>query len=352
MAIKPSSTPLQTLLWRGVITGVTLFIFWLAVKTLYGLTQSIEPSEVIHAITQIPVSSLVWATIVVAFGYLILTLYDAIAFKHIGVHLPFPKVAMTSFTAYAIGHTIGLAVLSASGVRYRMYRANNVKRADIGNVIWLVAMAFTFGISTLVALTLAFTPEATVIMLAQLDTHLSETMVGVPEFMESVAFVRALGLAMLAVILGIVAWSGRQGRHIKIKGWRFDLPTDTMLAKQIIISIVDMASVAFVLYLLLPHGGASDSVDFLTVFSAFIQSMILGILSHVPGGLGVFELTMMASLPQVDTAYLLAVLLIFRLLYYIVPFLLAVLFFVAHEVWLQTRQRKFKSATVNNRKTP
>ncbi|AWT49872.1 UPF0104 family protein [Psychrobacter sp. YP14] len=322
----------KAILLRGVLFLLALVIFVLAIKTLYTITHSISLSEIFLAIEQIPNLDIFWALLVVAFGYLVLTLYDTIAFKHMNIALPFKKVAFTSFTAYAIGHTIGLAILSASGVRFRMYGVNKIRPENIANVVWLVSMAFTFGITTLVSLSLAFNPEATVTMMNQLDLQLAEVSIDIPEFLRNASVIRSLGLGLLAMVAGLIAWSGRQGRHIQVKGWRFDLPPATMMIKQIIISIVDLASVAFVLYLLLPHDAG---VGYFTVFSAFIQSMILAILSHVPGGLGVFELTMMASLPTVDKTYLLAVLLVFRLLYYLLPFFLAVLFFIGHEVWLR-----------------
>lgn len=328
------SLKIRKLLWHGIVLLITVVIFVLAVKALYGLTQTISVQEIWNAIEQIPNRNIVLAFIVVAFGYLILTLYDTIALKHMGCKLAFSKVALTSFTAYAIGHTVGLAVLSASGVRYRMYRAQGIEAEHIANVVWLVSMAFTFGISTLVALSLVFNPHATVTMVSQLDAQLADVSASIPDFMLNAGVIRGFGLFMLALIVAVIAWSGRTGRHVKIRGWRFDLPPAVMLIQQIIISIIDLASVAFVLYLLLPHGAG---VDFLSVFSAFIQSMILAILSHVPGGLGVFEVTMIASLPQVDKPYLLAVLLLFRILYYILPFLLAVSFFIIHEVWLRLR---------------
>ncbi|WP_201545255.1 UPF0104 family protein [Psychrobacter sp. H7-1] len=322
----------KAILLRGVLFLLALVIFVLAIKTLYTITHSISLSEIFLAIEQIPNLDIFWALLVVAFGYLVLTLYDTIAFKHMNIALPFKKVAFTSFTAYAIGHTIGLAILSASGVRFRMYGVNKIRPENIANVVWLVSMAFTFGITTLVSLSLAFNPEATVTMMNQLDLQLAEVSIDIPDFLRNASVIRSLGLGLLAMVAGLIAWSGRQGRHIQVKGWRFDLPPATMMIKQIIISIVDLASVAFVLYLLLPHDAG---VGYFTVFSAFIQSMILAILSHVPGGLGVFELTMMASLPTVDKTYLLAVLLVFRLLYYLLPFFLAVLFFIGHEVWLR-----------------
>ena len=322
----------KVVLLRGTLFLLALFIFFLAIKTLYTITHTIKLSEILAAIEQIPNTNIFLALLVVAFGYLVLTLYDSIALKHMHIELPFRKVAFTSFTAYAIGHTIGLAILSASGVRFRMYGVNKIKPESIANVVWLVSMAFTFGITTLVSLSLALHPEATVTMMGQLDMQLSEVSIDVPNFLHNQAIIRSIGISLFAIVVGLVAWSGNKGRHIQIRGWRFDLPPAAILIKQIIISIIDLASVAFVLYLLLPHG---TGVGYFTVFSAFIQSMILAILSHVPGGLGVFELTMIASLPSVDKTYLLAVLLVFRLLYYLLPFFLAVIFFIGHEVWLR-----------------
>ncbi|PNK60981.1 lysylphosphatidylglycerol synthase domain-containing protein [Psychrobacter sp. FDAARGOS_221] len=337
----------KVILLRGALFLLALVIFVLAIKTLYTITQTIQISEVFEAIEQIPNMDIFLAVIVVAFGYLVLTLYDTIAFKHMNINLPFKKVAFTSFTAYAIGHTMGLAILSASGVRFRMYGVNKVPAENIANVVWLVSMAFTFGITTLVSMSLAFNPEATVTMMAQLDTQLEDLSLDIPNILHNVAVIRGIGLALLASVVAAIAWSGKQGRHVQIKGWRFDMPPATMLIKQIIISIIDLASVAFVLYLLLPHGAG---VGYFTVFSAFVQSMILAILSHVPGGLGVFELTMIASLPQVDKAYLLAVLLVFRLLYYILPFFLAVFFFITHEIWLRWFHREDVNSVELNKK--
>lgn len=323
----------KVVLLRGSLFLIALVVFILAIKTLYTITRTIKLSEVFAAIEQIPNLDIFLALLVVAFGYLVLTLYDTIALRHMDIHLPFKKVAFTSFTAYAIGHTIGLAILSASGVRFRMYGVNKIKPEAIANVVWLVSMAFTFGITTLVSLSLALNPEATVIMMGQLDMQLDQVaQVDIPSFLHNVTVIRGLGIGLLAIVGGLLVWSGNQGRHIQIKRWRFDLPPANMLIKQIIISIIDLASVAFVLYLLLPH---EAGISYFTVFAAFVQSMILAILSHVPGGLGVFELTMMASLPSVDKAYLLAVLLVFRLLYYLLPFFLAVAFFLGHEVWLR-----------------
>lgn len=312
-------------LWKVLLAGVAVFIFVMAIKALYRLTKSIKMSDVLLAVDSIATSHLLFAFVVVAFGYGLLTLYDFIALRQLGRarHISYPSVALTSFTAYAISHTIGANLVTATGIRYRHYHHSGLSNNEIANIVWLVSMAFTFGISTLIGFSLTLHPEITVQLLAQLDRSLG--------IFENIFYVRALGVTILTAILAIILYAGKQGKHLMIRGWRFDLPPAIVVIQQIVISILDLSTVALVLYLLLP---VEAHVSYWATFSAFIQSMAVGILSHVPGGLGVFEVTMMSALPQVDRTQMLAVLLVFRVLYYIVPFLIALLMLLGYEAYL------------------
>ncbi|MFW2177874.1 MULTISPECIES: lysylphosphatidylglycerol synthase domain-containing protein [unclassified Moraxella] len=309
--------------WHFVLAGVAIFIFVLAMKALYRLTKTVHVEDVISAIASIPPLHVFLALVVVAFGYLTLTLYDVIAVRQLGRKLPYPSVALTSFTAYAISHTVGANLVTATGVRYRHYSQANLTHNEIANIVLMVSMAFTFGISTLIGISLTSHPEITLQLLSQLDKSLG--------FFDNIAYIRGLGITLLALIMATILYAGRQGRHLLIKGWRFDLPPAKILLQQIAISILDLSTVALVLYLLLP---TSEHISYWATFSAFIQSMTVGILSHVPGGLGVFEVTMISALPQVDRTQMLAVLLVFRLMYYILPFLVALLLLMAYEAYL------------------
>lgn len=307
-------------LWRFALSAIAVLIFIMAIRALYRLTKTVHYQDVVEAITHIPTTHLIIAALVVAFGYLILTLYDFIALRQIGKKIDYPHVALTSFTAYAISHTVGMNLVTASGIRYRNYRRFHLSHNEIANIVWMVSMAFTFGISTLIGASLTSHPEITVQLLSELDKSLG--------IFENIFYVRALGIVILAIIVAIILYAGRQGKHVMIRGWRFDLPPAKILLQQIAIAILDLGTVALVLYLLLP---SSEHISYWATFSAFIQSMAIGILSHVPGGLGVFEVVMISALPQVDRTQLLAVLLIFRLLYYIMPFLVALTALVLYE---------------------
>ena len=156
-------------LWRFALSAIAIFIFALAMRALYRLTKTVHYQDVLDAISRIPTTHLIIATLVVAFGYLILTLYDFIAMRQIGRKIDYPHVALTSFTAYAISHTVGVNLVTASGIRYRNYSRFNLSNNEIANIVWMVSMAFTFGISTLIGASLTSHPEITVQLLSQLD---------------------------------------------------------------------------------------------------------------------------------------------------------------------------------------
>ena len=316
-------------LWRFALSAIAIFIFALAMRALYRLTKTVHYQDVLDAISRIPTTHLIIATLVVAFGYLILTLYDFIAMRQIGRKIDYPHVALTSFTAYAISHTVGVNLVTASGIRYRNYSRFNLSNNEIANIVWMVSMAFTFGISTLIGASLTSHPEITVQLLSQLDQSWG--------IFENIVYVRALGVGILSLIALVIWYAGRQGRHVFIRGWRFDLPPAKIILQQTAIAIVDLGTVALVLYLWLPP---SDHISYWATFSAFIQSMAVGILSHVPGGLGVFEVVMISALPTVDRTQMLAVLLVFRLLYYIAPFLIALSALIVYETWLFFAKKK------------
>ena len=179
-------------LWRFALSAIAIFIFALAMRALYRLTKTVHYQDVLDAISRIPTTHLIIATLVVAFGYLILTLYDFIAMRQIGRKIDYPHVALTSFTAYAISHTVAVNLVTASGIRYRNYSRFNLSNNEIANIVWMVSMAFTFGISTLIGASLTSHPEITVQLLSQLDQSWG--------IFENIVYVRALGVGILSLI--------------------------------------------------------------------------------------------------------------------------------------------------------
>ena len=85
------------------------------------------------------------------------------------------------------------------------------------------------------------------------------------------------------------------------------------------------------MYVLLP---AQPPIEFLLLLVIFVLATLLGFLSHAPGSLGVFDAAMLVGLAQLDKNELVATLLLFRLLYFILPFLAALCILGSRELWL------------------
>jgi uncharacterized membrane protein YbhN (UPF0104 family) len=147
---------------------------------------------------------------------------------------------------------------------------------------------------------------------------------------------RALGLATLATIVGYVAWVAARPRIIGRGDWRVTLPGARLTMVQIGIGILDLGSSACAMYVLLP---SHPDVEFVSAVVTFVMATLLGFLSHAPGSLGVFEAAMLVALPQYETEQLLASLLLFRLLYFIIPFGLALLALGLREAAMALRAR-------------
>lgn len=201
--------------------------------------------------------------------------------------------------------------------------AGVIEGAKIANIILLVSLAFSYGMMTVIGISLVVNPH----MLSQLLTNIS--------WLGSIspAVFKGIGLVILVLIAASLIFAGKSGRVFSMKNWQLQLPPITVLLRLIVLAVIDIALVAYIIHILIP---ASIQISYVEIFSAYVQAITVGIISHVPGGLGVFELTMVASLPKVDKTTLLSVLLLFRILYYFIPFMLGILSFVLHEAYIRS----------------
>ena len=137
-------------------------------------------------------------------------------------------------------------------------------------------------------------------------------------------------LLMLTSVAYVVAAAARYG-PIRLRGLELPLPSGRLAAAQLGISILDWTLAGAVLYVLLPEG-----VPFLAVLGAFLASQLLGLASHVPGGVGVFEGLMVLLLkPFVPSTMLLPALIAYRAVYYLLPLSMALLVLLIDELHLR-----------------
>ena len=245
------------------------------------------------------------ATLFVALGYLTLTFYDLFALRTVGRRdVPWRTAALASFTSYAVGHNLGASAVTGGAVRWRIYSARGLGVVEVAKVCFIAGLTFWLGNATVLGAGIALVPEAA----SALD--------GLPPSAN-----RMVALALLAALAVYVAWVWRAPRTLAWRDLAVRLPGGPMTLAQIGLGIVDLGCCAAAMYTLLP---ADPDIGFVTLAVIFVSATLLGFASHSPGGLGVFDVAMLTGLWQFGREDLVAGLLLFRLLYYLVPFALAV----------------------------
>jgi uncharacterized membrane protein YbhN (UPF0104 family) len=307
----------------GLVLSLTIIA--VAVVVLYHILREIDPDALIDAIDATDWRTLLIAGLFVAAGYLTLTFYDLFALRTIGrSEVPYRVAALAGFTSYAVGHNVGASVFSGGAVRYRIYSGWGLSVIEVTKICFVAGLTFWLGNATVLGLGILQAPQAAR-ALDQLPLWTN----------------RLVAIVILALLAAYVAWVWVKPRVIGREGWQVTLPGGPLTLLQIAIGIVDLACCAAAMYMLVPD---EPNLGFVTVAVIFVAATLLGFASHAPGGLGVFDAAMLVALWQFDKEDLLAGLLLFRLLYYIVPFVLSLAVLGAREILLSRGMRRLSVA--------
>src|SRR6478735_27991 len=305
--------------------AISMTVIGIACYVLFHMLRGIDTGEVIEAIKETELHQIVLASLFVAAGYFTLTFYDLFAVRAIGrSDIPYRINALAAFTSYSIGHNVGASVFTGGAVRYRIYSAWGLNAIDVAKICFLAGLTFWLGNAAVLGLGIAYHPEAA----ASIDQ--------LPAWLNRVA---AFGIIM--GLIGYVAWVWAQPRSVGRGPWTVTLPGGPLTLLQIAIGIVDLSFCALAMYVLVPD---EPNLGFVVVAVIFVSATLLGFASHSPGGLGVFDAAMLVGLWQMDREDLLAGMLLFRLLYYIVPFVISVILLTLREVILGARLKRLRQA--------
>ena len=301
--------------------ALSLTIIIVAVVALYHILSDLDVEALLDALDATDWRSLVISGFFVAAGYLTLTFYDLFALRTIGRYdVPYRIAALAGFTSYAVGHNVGASVFSGGAVRYRIYSAWGLGVIEVTKICFIAGLTFWLGNATLLGIGVLKAPQAAR-AIDQLPVWLN----------------RVMALAILIVLSAYVAWVWVKPRVIGREGWQVTLPGGPLTLLEIGIGILDLFCCALAMYMLVPD---EPNLGFITVAVIFVAATLLGFASHAPGGLGVFDAAMMVALWQFDKEDLLAGLLLFRLLYYIIPFMLSLLILGVREALLGRAARR------------
>jgi glycosyltransferase 2 family protein len=307
---KAARKPSRVLKLAG--TGVSVAILCLSVFILARTLTTVNYGELRGAIQAAASRQIALALGCAACSYLALTGYDFLALRQLRLRVPYRTAALASFTSYAISFTMGFPLITAGVVRYWIYSQAGVRAGKVASLTVIAGVTFWLGMALVLGMALAFGSNG----LAAVD-HLGHS-VNV-----------ALGAATLFGLLCYLVWVARGPRRTRISGLRLELPGLGLSLGQILLGVIDLCSASGALYVMLPAG----SITFPSFAGIYVLACLIGIASNVPGGVGAFEATILNTVPSSSPEALLASLLMFRVIYYLGPFVLALALLGAHEVF-------------------
>lgn len=300
---------------KGVLPyGLVMCLFGLGIWALYHLLGTVNLRDVMVHVRETPWHILGLALAATFAAYAALVGYDWSALRYLGKSLPLPTVVVGSFLGYALGNTIGAGPVTGGAVRYRIYSALGLTGYDIAAIALFGSLAFGFGTAVIGFGALALHPQS-------LQSVISL----------SPSTLRWIGVGALLLISGLMIALSLRRSEFRLRGHSFRPPTLRLLLGQLMFTAIDIVMAATVLFLLLPP----NDLSFITFVAVFSAAVLAGVASHVPGGIGVFETVIIAALPAtVPLEQVAAGLLLFRLIYFLVPFALALALLAISEVRL------------------
>jgi len=299
--------------WTQAGIALALCVFAVVAFTLYRMLSHIAWVDVRDTMQSVPWLHIAGAGLASAASYLALAGLDIFALRQVGARkVPLSYAASTSFISHTFTFTLGFGVLTGGAVRLRRYQLMGLEPGSIVSAGILCALTFWMGLAAVAAICLVVEPAVL------------EPVYGVSPVAED-----AIGYFILAVLAGWITFSAIRPMTMTVAGWELSLPGPTASLASVAIGIADTTFAALALWLLLP---SDMHVAFPTFLVTFVMATILGVISHVPGGLGVFEAIILLGLPGQNTAEAVGALLLFRLVYYIGPFALAAFALGAQEV--------------------
>jgi uncharacterized membrane protein YbhN (UPF0104 family) len=300
--------------WHRVGVLLSLTIIAVAAVVLFHSLRDLDVDEVIAAVKATEWRHIAAAALFVSGGYFTLTFYDWFALRTIGRNeIPYRIAALSGFTSYSVGHNIGATVFTGGAVRYRIYSAYGLSAIEVAKICFVAGLTFWLGNATVLGLGVALTPQAA----GPIDQ--------LPPWLN-----RVIAILILMTLASYVGWVWSAQREIGQGEWKVKLPSGPSTMVQIVIGLFDLGFCALAMYMLLPD---EPHVGFIILLVVFVTATMLGFASHAPGGLGVFDAAMLVALWEFDKEDLVAGLLLFRLLYYLAPFVIALAILGIREIF-------------------
>lgn len=298
------------------IIGISLL--FAAVKILHSELQACSYHDILRDLKSIPPRSAAWAVLLTVLNFLVLGAYEILGFKYIRNSLPWHKTLMTSFIAFSFSNNVGFYSITGSAVRYRLYSQWGLSTLDIAKLVaFSSGLTFWLGLSSVSSAVFLADP---LVLPGVLHLPFTST--------------KSLGYLFALPVLSFILYSAFAKKTVHIGSWEFDPPSLSLSFSLLFLSCMDWFLFASVLYALLP----GLSISFVHFLSIFLTAQVIGLISHVPGGLGVFESMFILFIPETNTSQMIGTLLIFRFIYYLFPLAISAVLLGGRELLRKRRQ--------------
>lgn len=310
---KESRLNVRKRVLRIILPIISAFLFALAFWVLYHELKYYHYREIVYYFHELPISRLFFALFSSILSYLMLIGYDVLGMRYIRHPLGYGKIALASYIGYAFSNRIGYSFLSGGFVRYRLYSAWGLSAAEIAKVVAFCIFSSFLGFFTLAGISFLVKPET------------------IPSYLRLPVYsVRPVGVFFIVLVAIYFIMIFFFKKPLSIRGRRLRLPSKKLFPAQILVSTLDWAFAAFTLYFLLPPSVKISLPGFISIF---MTAQFAGLVSHVPGGLGIFEVVMLLLLPPVVThSQIIGSLVSFRVVYYFMPLTIATVMLGAEEL--------------------
>lgn len=294
----------------GVLASVAIAA--LAGWVLWRTFQRISFADVLARMRATPRDTLLLAAACAAGAYAVLAAYEVVVVRYVKHCIGRAKPVLTALIAFPVGHAMGQQLLSGSALRYRMYAPAGFSAMEVGATVLLCGLPYALAFGLLLDLSLVFGAEKLA-----------------PLFRISSNWLFALGCLGLAKDVAYLLFIRLRKAPIRLGGWSVNLPSLRLTWLQLAVGITDIMLIAAVLYLLLPD---TARIGFLPFIAVYLASVLAGVLSHVPAGLGVLESMLLLLMPQVPPEQLLAAVLTYRAIYEVIPLVIALALWGSYEM--------------------
>lgn len=318
-----ASTPHQRLLTqlRAVIGPLLILIVFIAALWMLHLElRQYTLREFIDALRGVASWKLGVAVLLTLVNYLILVCYDWVGVRYIQHPMPLHRIALASFLGYAVGNNFG-TLMGGSAIRYRLYSSWGLSAFEIIKLIFIVGLSYWVGLFALAGVLFLVDP-----------LHIPDRL-HLP-----IDTTRPLGVVVGGLAVAYLVLCALRRRPLSFRNWEFSPPSVTLSLLQYGIASLDLVVAAGAMYVLLP---STMDVPFWHFLGIYLLAIVAGVVSQVPGGLGVLELVILVLLNPRDPQPVVGSLLAYRFIYFLLPLMLGLVLLGGREAsqhgWLVRR---------------